>query len=646
MHVPRPESAPARPHGHTGAHPGGQSGTRPGPASGGRPAGPAGVAGGHRGDGSTGRPGGHPGAASVPLDPRVVAATPRSRIAGPLALGWLQALALAFTLLLVGGVLDGVLNHESPSRGTVALLVVLVLIASAVTAASTMLVQRSKSATERALRRLLVGQFFAIGPLALGRERTGSLVSRATASVERAAAYRAGFLGPIIASLTTPLLVLAVIATAIDPVTAGLLLLLVPLIPLIIVGVQRAFRSSTGAYRRSAGQLSAAFLSAIQGLTTLTLNRAATRTGDELRVRGEQNRRNVMRLLAGNQMLILAVDAVFSLAMITGAAALAVWRLGDGAITPGQAVAIVLLSTLLTGPVDIVGQFFYIGMTGRGAERELSAAIAARPSRDAGGQATDATAAAAVHAALELRGVTAGYDRAPNILSDYSLRVEAGERVVITGPSGSGKSTLLTLAQGLLAPREGTVLIGGALAGSSDARAELAVVEQSTFLFTGSVAENLRVAKPDASDDELWAALDAAELRDDLERAPDGLATQVGESGLAISGGQAQRVAIARAFLRDASVLLLDEPTAQVDLRSERLITRALARLAEGRTVVMVSHRPTSILAADRVISLGAARSERHETASGPSHSRGVADEPSAPGQHGSKTASGTGEHR
>ncbi|WP_424463266.1 ABC transporter ATP-binding protein/permease [Pseudoclavibacter helvolus] len=602
--MPRPESAPARPPEHSATRPGGppaaQTGGHPGSQQGGRP-------GGHPG----GRPSGHPGAASVALDRRVVAATPKSRIGAPLLLGWLQALALAGVILLVGGVLDGVLAGETPEPSIIALMAALVVGCAAATAASTLLVQRSKSTTERALRRLLIRQLFHVGPLALGRERTGSLVNTATASVERASAYRAGFLGPIVASLTTPLLVLAVIAVAIDPLTAGLLLLLVPLIPAIIIGVQRAFRSSTGAYRRSAGQLSAAFLSAIQGLTTLTLNRAVTRTGEELRARGEQNRRRVMRLLAGNQVLILAVDAVFSLAMITGAAALAVWRLGDGAITPGQAAALVLLSTLLTGPVDIVGQFFYIGLTGRNAERELSAAIATRPGKPAADTASaDAPATpGGTRPALELRGVTAGYDQARPVLTDYSLRIETGERVVITGPSGSGKSTLLTLAQGLLTPRAGTVLVGGAPAGSPQARAALAVVEQSTFLFTGTVADNLRVARPDASDEELWAALEAAELRADLERSANGLATQVGESGLAISGGQAQRVSIARAFLRDADVLLLDEPTAQVDLRSERLITNALARLAEGRTVVMVSHRPTSILAADRVIDLAGAGS-------------------------------------
>ncbi|PPG03397.1 hypothetical protein C5E06_13510 [Pseudoclavibacter sp. RFBI5] len=608
MPVTRPESAPERQNGHPGAQPGSKPGGRPAAHSGGHPG---------------GRPGGHP-AAAVPLDARVVGATPRARIAVPLALGWLQALALAGVLLLVGGALDGILAGEVPNASSVILMGALVVATAAAAAVSTVLVQRSKNSTERALRRLLVGQLFAVGPLALGRERTGSLVSTATASIDRASAYRAGFLGPIIASLTTPLLVLAVIAVAIDPLTAGLLLLLVPLIPLIIIGVQRAFRSSTGAYRRSAGQLSAAFLSAIQGLTTLTLNRAAARTGEDLRERGEQNRRRVMRLLAGNQVLILAVDAVFSLAMITGAAGLAVWRLGDGAITPGQAAALVLLSTLLTGPVDIVGQFFYIGMTGRNAERELSAAVAARPVSDS---AAPAPAGSGGAAALELRGVTAGYERGQTVLSEYSLRIEPGERVVVTGPSGSGKSTLLTLAQGLLAPREGIVLVGGEPAGSSPARAALAVVEQTTFLFTGTVADNLRVAKPDASDDELWAALAAAELGEDLEQSPDGLATQVGESGLSISGGQAQRVAIARAFLRDASVLLLDEPTAQVDLRSERLITRALAKLAEGRTVVMVSHRPTSILAADKVVTLEA-------TATASSHSAAADGSPSGPPQH------------
>ena len=136
---------------------------------------------------------------------------------------------------------------------------------------------------------------------------------------------------------------------------------------------------------------------------------------------------------------------------------------------------------------------------------------------------------------------------------------------------------------------------------ASERREMCAIVRQSVFLFTGTLAENLRLAKPDATDEELLRALEAANL-DEVQQWPRGLATQLGERGLEISGGQAQRIAIARAFLRNAPILLLDEPTSQVDLTSERAIRDALARLREGRTVVTVAHRRALVDAADRVL--------------------------------------------
>lgn len=210
---------------------------------------------------------------------------------------------------------------------------------------------------------------------------------------------------------------------------------------------------------------------------------------------------------------------------------------------------------------------------------------------------------------IVLDRVTAGYPGGAPVLRDLSLRIEPGERVALVGPSGIGKSTVSALIQAHLSPASGRVLVDGLDTARADAdavRSRLAVVEQRPFLFLGTIAENLRLADPAASDERLWRALDVAGLRAEVERMPEGLDTAVGEHGALLSGGQAQRLAIARAALRDAPVLLLDEPTSQVDLAGEAAILEALDRLSAGRTVLMIAHRPGAILAADRVIDLGA----------------------------------------
>ena len=207
----------------------------------------------------------------------------------------------------------------------------------------------------------------------------------------------------------------------------------------------------------------------------------------------------------------------------------------------------------------------------------------------------------ATSSSIEVRGLSFDWDDGASALQHVDLSVFAGEHVVLVGESGGGKSTLLSLMAGMAEPSSGEILIGGVTRTAAERRAMCAVVRQSAFLFTGTLAENLRIARPDATDEEMWQALEQANLAE-VREWPDGLRTEVGERGLEISGGQAQRIAIARAFLRDAPVLLLDEPTSQVDLGSEQAIREALATLRKGRTVVTVAHRQALVESADRTI--------------------------------------------
>jgi ABC-type multidrug transport system fused ATPase/permease subunit len=527
----------------------------------------------------------------------------------PLLLGLASAASLAVFFVLVGRFLDLIADGEAATTTDITLVCALPLVAAVCGIVSSQVTARAQGVTERRLRRLIIGHVIDLGVARRSDAASGRLVSAATADVEKAAGYRAGFVGPIAATMAGPVLVILVIGIAVDPVSALWLAVAIPVIPLVVGGFQRAFRRVSGSYRRSAGMLSAAFLEAVQGLSTLVLHRAEERTAHDLAARGEDNRRQVMRLLAANQLLILVVDAASSLGTLSLASTLAIVRSLDGTLTFGAAVSLVLLSTLLTGPADVVGQFFYIGATGRAAERGLSAVLAETPAVPAG-RVTAPRPARGSHGALavELHGVTAGYEPGRPVLRDLSFRIEPGEHVAIVGPSGVGKSTVVALLGRHLLPQSGAVLVGNLdtrEAAGESVRSLVTVVDQQTMLFSGTIAQNLRVARPDASDAEVRDAIAAAGLSADLDRMPDGFDTPVGERGLSLSGGQVQRIAIARALLRDAPVLVLDEPTSQVDLESEALIVDALRTLSRDRTVLTVAHRSSAIRDVDRVIVLG-----------------------------------------
>ncbi len=201
------------------------------------------------------------------------------------------------------------------------------------------------------------------------------------------------------------------------------------------------------------------------------------------------------------------------------------------------------------------------------------------------------------------------YPSAPDkiVIKDLNLTIKPGEHLAFVGPSGSGKSTLANLLLGLYAPTSGRILIDGVPQSEWDMRwirRQMAVVMQESILLSGSVGENIRFAKPDATDAEIRAAAKLANAEEFILKMPEGFKTPVGERGVALSGGQRQRIAIARSVLRNPPVLILDEATSALDYESERLIQEALERLAQGRTVITIAHRLSTIKNADRIVVL------------------------------------------
>lgn len=211
--------------------------------------------------------------------------------------------------------------------------------------------------------------------------------------------------------------------------------------------------------------------------------------------------------------------------------------------------------------------------------------------------------------ALELRNVSFSYPGSESpTLDGISLTVCPGQTVAVVGPSGSGKSSLLKLILGFYQPSSGDVRVGGAPAGSSAAMAQLSYVPQNAYLFSGTIGENIAYGRPAATQDEIIAAAQAAHADEFVAALPAGFSTDTGDQGLQLSGGQRQRIALARAFLREAPVMLLDEATSALDSESERLVGDAIARLRQGRTTLMVTHRLSSLGEADRIIVLEAGR--------------------------------------
>ena len=538
--------------------------------------------------------------------------------AASFALTVLSSLAQAWALVGLGRGLGALLAAGSGATapGAWPPLLLQAVLAAAVSGACQIVVEilsRTSAAREEGrLRSRLLAHLFDLGPARAADLRSGSTVSLLTDGAERVALYRQTFLAPTAAAFASPALVLALLAVVIDPLPCLVLLVAVVLVPGFIIALHLKVRRSSSGSRRARTRLAGAYLDAIQGLTTLTLARAAARTAADLRRAGEDNRRAVMGLLAGNQLVILVTDCLFSLFFIAAAAGMALIRLRAGAIDVGDALALVLTSFVLLEPLDRVGAFFYVGMGGLANQRAMRRVLGARrapgAAPDDGAPAVPPGGRDDAAPALSLRRVTAswaGNGDGAVVLSDVDLTVARGEHVALIGPSGAGKSTLLALASGDLLPAAGTVRVGGiasTAATQDEVRAAGALVAQSTWLFAGTIADNLRLADPTATPERMWRALERANLAQEVRLMPAGLDTVVGENGLGLSGGQAQRVSLARAFLADRPLLLLDEPTSQVDLAGEAQIIEAIDRLAAGRTVLTVSHRAGALTGADRVI--------------------------------------------
>lgn len=467
-----------------------------------------------------------------------------------------------------------------------------------------------------------------------GETGPADLITLMTDNAERLTEYRQVYFGATLAAISVPFVTLAYVAVAFNWVVGVTLMFLAVMVPILIRMFMMFFRKTSARSRKERAILSGKYLDAIRNLVLIRLLGAGPRVEANLREQGEKNRGAIMRLLAGNQVVIIIMDGLFSLLLICAAAALSIRQYSAGNLTLTHGVAIMLLTTLLVEPLVQVAGFFYIGMGGMASERkiakylreqaEIKSTISARV-RDAveGGAAPRGPASDVLSGAVEgeaqrgtgvsggdsgprgsaisLSDVTFDYGRGP-VLRGVDLDVPYGSKTAIIGRSGAGKSTLLSLLRGTLPLQGGAAAVDQRYLRTLDPaqlRELTASVSQKTWLFTGTIADNLRLAAPDASEGEMWAALEAAQVAEEVSRMPGALETQVGEAGQLISGGQAQRISLARALLSGRRILLLDEPTSQIDMESEEHLIAALDALGPEWTILVVTHRPSLLRITD-----------------------------------------------
>jgi len=529
----------------------------------------------------------------------------RWRIAGLVAIGLLIVAASLASFVLAGRAIAAVFAGQ-------ALQEVWFLIAGAAAAAVVRGVvlylretagERTAAAVKQALRTRIYRHLLVLGLGYLERRRTGELVASAVDGVEQLETYYGKYLPQLLVTVLAPIGIL-VYLWSLDPPLAVVMGVCLPLALLGPWLFRKATRHGSDWHWRAYANFAALVLDSLQGLPTLKAFARGKARGQEIAEQSETLYRATMRILAVN----LWSTGVMDLAIAGGAAvALAVGtlRAAEGHIGMGTLLIIFLLGNEIFRPVRELGRLYHQGLNGVSAAQGIFIVLADRPevTEPVQPRAPDLEALA-----IRFEGVTFGYDGGQRpALRAFDLEVAAGETVALVGSSGAGKTTVLNLLLRSFDPQEGCLRIGGVDARDmplARLRSLFALVSQDTYLFHASVAENLRLARPDAEQAMLEAATRAANAHDFIARLPAGYDTVVGERGLRLSGGERQRLAIARALLKDAPILLLDEPTSSVDAENEELIQEAIRRVARGRTTLLVAHRLSTVADADRIVVL------------------------------------------
>ncbi len=454
------------------------------------------------------------------------------------------------------------------------------------------------------LRAKLFDKILALGPAWFGAERTGGVMLSMVDGVEQLQTFFGQYIPQVAIAICAPVAIFGFIAWWDLPVAA--VMLGAALFTLILPGTvhKRTNKASRGRQNafKSFGE---EFLDAVQGLPTLKAFGQSKAYGAMLGAKAHALSDATFWVLALNVLTRGFTD----LGTAFGAAAalaLGAWRVQHGEMSLEALLIVLMAGTEIFRPLRDLRTVLHAGLNGQSAANGINLLLDAPVTAPTVSPHPDSVAGIRPEIAFEKVGFAYPGGRRP-AHTGLSFAIAAGERVGVVGPSGSGKSSIVRLLLRLFDPQTGTIRIGGHNLRALDpdaVRGMIAVVSQDTWLFHGSVEDNLRLGRPDATEADLVAAARAANAHDFIMGLPDGYQTAIGERGSQLSGGQRQRLAIARALLRDAPILVLDEALSSVDAENEAVIQQALDRLMTGRTTLILAHRLSSVIGADRILVL------------------------------------------
>jgi ATP-binding cassette subfamily C protein CydCD len=541
------------------------------------------------------------------IEPRLLVFTKgvRWRIAGAVGIG-LLAVGLGIARLGLLGWLIGQVFIGRPLAELVpaVLLIAVVMVLRGLAEHWRAVVAHGTAArVQKKLRRTLYDQLAALGPGTVGRQRSGGLTLSMIDGVEQLETYFGQFLPQFLIALLSPILIFAVVAFVDLPV--ALVMLGFALVALLAPALWHKWDVKNSRRRQTAyASFAAEFLDSIQGLATLKAFGQGKTRADRLEVEARDLFRRTMWVLGTNSLARGITDTAIAggaaTALIYGAA-----RVESGAMSLSALLIIMMLGIEIFRPMRELRTVLHQGMVGLSAAQGIYRILDDRPTV---ADAPPARLDKALAPTIEFEDVRFAYPGTRRTVHDgLSFRAEAGERLGLVGPSGGGKSSIVRMLLRFYDPDRGRILLGGhdlRTLPFAEIRSLISVVNQDTFLFHGTVEENIRLGRPNASQQEVEEATRAANIHDFILSLPQGYATVIGEKGVKLSGGQRQRVAIARALLRDTPILVLDEALSAVDAENEAVIQEALDRLMQGRTTLILAHRLSSVIDCDRILVL------------------------------------------